>query len=83
LPGVGNWKRTTANSKRLKPSCSEFIGFDGISSTELIFSYTELIFSYNLTENPWVSQAELERYREIVVVAKRKQLALNSFACGI
>jgi hypothetical protein len=76
IAGVGNWKRTTANSNRLKPSCSEFIGFDGISSTELIFSYT-------LMENPWVSQAELERYREIVAAAKRKQLALNSFACGI
>lgn len=37
---MGNWKRTTANSNRLKPSCSESIGFDGISSTELIFSYT-------------------------------------------
>ena len=27
-------------------------------------------------------QAELERYREVVAVAKRKQLAFNSFAYG-
>ena len=28
-------------------------------------------------------EAELERYREVVAVAKRKQLAFNSFAHGI
>jgi len=28
-------------------------------------------------------EAELERYREVVAVAKKKQLAFNSFAYGI
>src|SRR5690242_5821540 len=35
-----NLVRITVNSNRLKPSCPDFIGFDGISSTEWLFSYT-------------------------------------------